>query len=186
MIKIVPAMDIINGQCVRLTKGDYNTKKVYSSNPIEIAKQFEDIGLKYLHIVDLDGAKSKHIVNQYTLKKISDSVSMEIDFGGGLKSEKDIELAFDSGASAVTIFDAGIRRVICTDISKDGTLEGPAFSLYKTIKKKFPKLELVASGGISKIDDVRKLNEMGIDSVIIGKAIYEKRIELDELKEFLC
>ncbi len=240
MIKIVPAMDIINGQCVRLTKGDYNTKKVYSNNPVEIAKQFEDIGVKYLHVVDLDGAKSKHIVNQYTLKKISDSVSMEIDFGGGLKSEKDIELAFDSGASAVTIgsiavqdkklslgwldkfgsekiilgadarngkiaitgwqeetnisvidfiqnyFEAGIRRVICTDISKDGTLEGPSFSLYKTIKDNFPELELVASGGISKIDDVRKLNKMGIDSVIIGKAIYEKRIELDELKEFLC
>ena len=239
MIKIIPAIDIINGKCVRLTKGDYSTEKVYSENPINIAKSFEDIGIKYLHLVDLEGAKSNKLQNVETLKKISESVNMEIDFGGGIKNDEAIEQAFKNGANAVTVgsiavkdqeltrkwidkfgsdkiilgadikdykisingwkkesnfelFDfvndyitAGIKKIISTDISCDGTLKGPNFQLYKELKEKYPHLEIIASGGISNIDDVRKLNDMGIDGVIIGKAIYENKIKLDELKEFL-
>ena len=239
MIKIIPAIDIINGKCVRLTKGDYTTEKVYSENPVDIAKSYEEIGIKYLHIVDLEGAKSNNLVNTPTLKAITDSVDMEIDFGGGIKNDKAIQQAFNNGVDAVTVgsiavkdpaltrkwikkygaekiilgadikdykisingwksesnfelFDfvndyitVGIKKIISTDISCDGTLQGPNFQLYKELKDKFPSLEVIASGGISNIDDVRKLNDMGIDGVIIGKAIYENKIKLDELKEFL-
>jgi len=239
MIKIIPAIDLINGKCVRLTKGDYSTEKIYSENPVVIAKSYEDIGIKYLHVVDLEGAKSSKLVNAPTLKAITDAVEMDIDFGGGIKNDEAIQQAFDNGAAAVTVgsiavkdpaltrkwidkygsekiilgadikdnkisingwknesnfelfdfvtdyFTAGIKKIISTDISCDGMLTGPNFQLYKELKDKFPSLEVIASGGISNIDDVRKLNDMGIDGVIIGKAIYENKIQLDELKEFL-
>lgn len=239
MIKIIPAIDIINGKCVRLTKGDYSTEKIYSENPMDIAKSYAAIGIKYLHVVDLEGAKSSQLINAPTLKAIADSTDMEIDFGGGIKSDEAIQQAFDNGAAAVTVgsiavkdpaltrkwiekygsekiilgadikdykisingwknesnfdlFDfvndyitAGIKKIISTDISCDGMLTGPNFQLYKELKDKFPTLEIIASGGISNIDDVRKLNDMGIDGVIIGKAIYENKISLDQLKEFL-
>ena len=239
MIKIIPAIDIINGKCVRLTKGDYTTEKIYSENPVDIAKSYEDIGIKYLHVVDLEGAKSDQLQNAATLKKITDAVKMKIDFGGGIKSDAAIEEAFANGADAVTVgsiavkdpaltrkwidkygaekiilgadikdykisfngwksssnfdlFDfvenyikAGIKKIISTDISCDGTLLGPNFQLYQKLKDKFTELEIIASGGISNIDEVHKLNEMNIDGVIIGKAIYENKIQLDDLKEFL-
>ncbi|MFP4548384.1 MAG: 1-(5-phosphoribosyl)-5-[(5-phosphoribosylamino)methylideneamino]imidazole-4-carboxamide isomerase [Fidelibacterota bacterium] len=239
MIKIIPAIDIINGKCVRLTKGDYSTEKVYSESPVDIAKSYEAIGIKYLHVVDLEGAKSSDLVNAPTLKAIADTTSLEIDFGGGIKNDSAIQEAFDNGAAAVTVgsiavkdpaltrkwidkygpekiilgadiknykisingwksesnfdlFDfvsdyvkAGIKRIISTDIACDGMLTGPNFSLYQELKEQFPKLEIIASGGISTINDVRQLNDMGIDGVIIGKAIYEKRVQLKELKAFL-
>jgi phosphoribosylformimino-5-aminoimidazole carboxamide ribotide isomerase len=239
MIKIIPAIDIIKGKCVRLTKGDYSTEKVYSENPVEIAKSYEDIGINYLHVVDLEGAKSSDLVNGPTLKAITKATNLEVDFGGGIKSDAAIKQAFDNGAAAVTVgsiavkdpaltrkwidqfgpekiilgadiknykisingwksesnfdlFDfvadyvkAGIKRIISTDIACDGMLTGPNFQLYKELKDKFPDLEIIASGGIANIEDLHQLNEMGIDGVIIGKAIYENRIQLNELKEFL-
>jgi phosphoribosylformimino-5-aminoimidazole carboxamide ribotide isomerase len=239
MIKIIPAIDIIKGKCVRLTKGDYKTEKIYSENPVEIAKSYEDIDINYLHVVDLEGAKSSDLVNGPTLKAITEATNLEVDFGGGIKSDAAIKQAFDNGAAAVTVgsiavkdpaltrkwidkygpekiilgadiknskisingwksesnfdlFDfvadyvkAGIKRIISTDISCDGMLTGPNFQLYKELKDKFPDLEVIASGGIASIDDVHQLNEMGIDGVIIGKAIYENRIQLNELKQFL-
>ncbi len=239
MIKIIPAIDIIKGKCVRLTKGDYSTEKVYSENPVAIAKSYEDIGVKYLHVVDLEGAKSSDLVNGATLQAITEATNLEVDFGGGIKSDAAIQQAFDNGAAAVTVgsiavkdpaltrqwidqygadkiilgadiknykisingwksesnfdlFDfvadyvkAGIKRIISTDIACDGMLTGPNFKLYSELKNRFPDLEIIASGGIANIDDVRQLNNMGIDGVIIGKAIYENRIQLEELKEFL-
>ena len=239
MIKIIPAIDIIDGKCVRLTKGDYSQKKIYNDNPLEVAKQFEEIGIKYLHLVDLDGAKAKHIINWKVLESIASETNLTIDFGGGVRSKEDLRIAFESGASKITAgsiaakeretviawldkygdkiilgadtidekvsinawevttelplieyireyWALGISSTIVTDISRDGVLTGPAFGLYKKIKSKIPKIELIASGGVSEIADVEKLNEQKIEGVIIGKAIYEGRIKLNELKRFLC
>ena len=238
-MRIIPAIDIIEGKCVRLTKGDYNTKKIYNENPLEIAKQFEDAGIKYLHVVDLDGAKASHIVNYKTLEQIADKTSLKIDFGGGLKSNKDLHIAFESGASQITggsiavkspkVFSnwidiygsdkiilgadcnnekiaisgwqeesdlevipfinyyqsKDIEYVICTDISKDGMLEGPSFNLYKRIIAKCNGIKLIASGGISTYDELPRLKEIGCEGVIIGKAIYENRISLKQLEEYI-
>lgn len=239
MIKIIPAIDIIDGKCVRLTKGDFSKKKIYNENPLEVAKEFEEIGIKYLHLVDLDGAKAKQIINWHVLESIAKETNLQIDFGGGIRSKEDLRIAFESGASKITAgsiavnevdtvttwidkygdkiilgadtidgkvsinawevttelslidfirkyWALGIKSTIVTDISRDGVLSGPAFDLYKTIKSEIPKIELIASGGVSKIEDVDKLNEQNIEGVIIGKAIYEGRIKLDELKRYLC
>ncbi|WP_426474304.1 1-(5-phosphoribosyl)-5-[(5-phosphoribosylamino)methylideneamino]imidazole-4-carboxamide isomerase [Chryseobacterium balustinum] len=234
-MKIIPAIDIIDGKCVRLSKGDYGTKKIYNENPLEVAKEFESFGIKYLHLVDLDGAKSKHIVNQKVLENITNETSLEIDFGGGLKTIEDIEIAFNSGANQITIgsiavqnpefcYDLiekygsekiilgadcedrkiktsgwleesnqdvidfildyqkkGIKNVICTDISKDGMLQGASTELYQEIIAK-TKIQLVASGGISCIEDVYKMKEIDCTGTIIGKAIYEGRILLKDLQ----
>ncbi len=237
-MKIIPAIDIIDGKCVRLSKGDYNTKKIYNESPLEVAKEFESFGIEYLHLVDLDGAKSRHIVNQNILESIAQETSLQIDFGGGLKSLQDIEIAFNSGAKQITIgsiavqapefcYDLiktygsekiilgadckdrkiktsgwleesdqavidfilqyqknGIKNVICTDISKDGMLEGASAELYKEILDK-TQIQLIASGGISCLDDVYKMKEIGCSGTIIGKAIYEGKIELKELQKFI-
>lgn len=235
MIELIPAIDIIGGQCVRLTKGDYDQKTVYRDSPAEVAKEFEDLGFKRLHVVDLDGAKSKHIVNDAVLKSITTATNIIVDFGGGIKTDEDIEKAFASGASMVTVgsiavthpelfmgwlekygaermilgadvrhgkisingwkedseedllpflkkyIDAGVRNVLCTEISKDGTLSGPAIDLYKEIMAAYPELHLIASGGVSSIDDIKALDKAGIPSVVFGKAIYEGKINLNEL-----
>lgn len=240
MIRIIPAIDIIDGKCVRLTKGDYSQKIIYNEDPLEVAKEFESIGIKYLHLVDLDGAKAKRIINWKVLESISKETNLIIDFGGGIRSEEDLRIAFESGASKITAgsvavknkemvigwmnkyggdkiilgadtmngmisinawqdatelpliefiknyYALGFKETIVTDISKDGVLTGPAFELYKNIKNEIPNISLIASGGVSDISDVEKLNEMKIDGVIIGKAIYEGRIKLNELKRFLC
>lgn len=244
-MRIIPAIDIINGQCVRLTKGDYNTKKVYNENPLEVAKLFEDSGIEYLHVVDLDGAKASHIVNYKVLESIATKTNLKIDFGGGLKSNEDLKIAFESGANQITggsiavknpdvfknwidtygsekiILGAdcnnekiaisgwqeesdlevipfitnyqsnGVSYVICTDISKDGMLEGPSFELYRRIlnechsEQSEKSLKLIASGGISKYDELPQLKEMGCEGVIVGKAIYENRISLKEIEQFI-
>ena len=237
-MRIIPAIDIIDGKCVRLTKGDYTTKKIYNENPLEIAKSFEDNGIQFLHVVDLDGAKSNHIINYKILEKLASQTTLAIDFGGGLKSEKDVEIAFESGAKQITggsiaaknrsefvgwinrfgaekvILGAdckdrkiatdgwleesdtdviefiqsyeenGIRDVISTDISKDGMLKGPSIKLYKDILNQ-TQVNLIASGGVSNINDLYRLKEIGCSGVIIGKAIYEGRITIKELSE-LC
>ncbi|SIS60080.1 1-(5-phosphoribosyl)-5-[(5-phosphoribosylamino)methylideneamino]imidazole-4-carboxamide isomerase [Chryseobacterium gambrini] len=237
-MKIIPAIDIIDGKCVRLSKGDYDTKKIYNENPLEIAKEFESFGIRYLHLVDLDGAKSKHIVNQKVLETIAKETSLEIDFGGGLKTLEDIEIAFSSGAKQITIgsiavqdpdfcFDLiekygsnkiilgadcenrkiktsgwleksqldvidfilkyknkGIKNVICTDISKDGMLQGASDELYREIVEK-TAVQLIASGGISCIEDVEQMKKIGCSGTIIGKAIYEGRISLQQLQNFI-
>jgi phosphoribosylformimino-5-aminoimidazole carboxamide ribotide isomerase len=228
--ELIPAIDIIDGQCVRLTKGDYGQKTVYSSSPVEVAKNFERLGFRRLHVVDLDGAKSKHVVNTATLRAITEVTSLVVDFGGGIKSDDDLRQAFDCGAAMVTIgsvavthpqlmeqwiatygadriilgadvrdgrlsingwledsdtdvFDfirhyhaLGIRRVLCTDIAKDGTLAGPSIALYRQIMAAFPDLHLIASGGVSCDDDLLRLDEAGIPAVVFGKAFYEGRI----------
>ncbi len=238
-MRIIPAIDIINGKCVRLTKGDYTTQKIYSENPLDMAKQFEDSGIEYLHLVDLDGAKSGQIMNYKTLEQIAKNTKLKIDFGGGLKSNADLKIAFDCGANQITggsiaiknptlfqewistygsekiILGAdvkdekiavagwletseqdlmsfiekyqklGIQNVICTDISRDGMLEGPAFLLYEKILKSFPNINLIASGGVSTIDDLPKLKALGCEAVIIGKAIYENRITLNALQQYI-
>lgn len=238
MMKIIPAIDIIEGKCVRLSKGDYNTKKIYNEDPVEVARQFEDFGIQFLHLVDLDGAKSKHIVNQKVLENISKSTSLQIDFGGGLKTSQDIETVFNSGAKQITLGSIavqdpvfclqiiekygpdkiilgadcenrkiktsgwqeesdkdiidfileyqkkGIKTTICTDISKDGMLEGPSTGLYTEILYK-TSLHLVASGGISGIKDVYKMKDIGCTGTIIGKAIYEGKISLKQLQNFI-
>jgi phosphoribosylformimino-5-aminoimidazole carboxamide ribotide isomerase len=239
-IKIIPAIDTIKGRCVRLTKGDYDTEKVYSEDPLQVAKGFEELGITRLHLVDLEGAKSGHICNSEVLRRVASGTNLKIDFGGGVKSDEDIELAFQCGANQVTggsiavsnpeLFEKwmekygsekmilgadvrnemvsisgwkedsdyhlfkflenyqkkGVKTVICTDISKDGMLQGPAVELYQAVMKEFPNLELIASGGVSNIEDVRILNEIGCWGVIIGKAIYEKRIDMNELvNEFI-
>lgn len=240
MIKIIPAIDLINGKCVRLTKGDYSQKKIYNENPLEVAKQFEDAGIKFLHLVDLDGAKAGRITNWNILKSISQNTNLEIDFGGGLRSDEDLKIAFDNGADKITagsiaaknhelvltwlnkyrsdkiILGAdcqdrmisinawaelteipiinylkeysgkGFEETIVTDISKDGVLAGPAFQLYTEIMDSVPDIKIIASGGISNITDVEKLNDMKMYGVIIGKAIYEGRIKLKEFEKFLC
>lgn len=234
MIELIPAIDIIDAQCVRLTKGDYDQKTVYGS-PLEMAREFERIGYKRLHMVDLDGAKSKHIVNSSVLHRITSETQLTIDFGGGIKTDEDIRIAFDCGAQMVTIgsiavtqpdlfmkwvkeygadrlilgadvrngkisingwkedsqedllpflrkyIDAGVKNVLCTEISKDGTLQGPAISLYKRVMQEYPSLHLIASGGVSCIDDVKALDAAGIPAVVFGKAIYEGKIDLHEL-----
>lgn len=239
MIEIIPAIDMIEGKCVRLTQGDYATRKVYNEDPLEVAKAFEDAGIRRLHVVDLDGAKAGHIVNYRVLEKLAGHTSLIIDFGGGLKQTKDVEIAFDCGAQMVTggsiavkdpeTFTAwiarfgseriilgadakdrriaisgweeatdaellpfiqkyreqGIEKVICTDISRDGMLEGPAVDLYKEILEALPEIYLIASGGVSSIADIEKLAEANIPAVIFGKALYEGRITLKELERFV-
>lgn len=258
-MRIIPAIDIIDGKCVRLTKGDYNTKKIYNESPLEVAKEFEGAGIEYLHVVDLDGAKASHIVNYKVLESIASQTNLKIDFGGGLKSDADLKIAFDSGANQITggsiavknpeVFQnwiskfgaeriilgadcnnekiaisgwqeesslevipfikdyqsKGIQYIICTDISKDGMLEGPSFDLYQRILnesslsiraqsrtedllttiKETGNIKLIASGGISKFTELPRLLEMGCEGVIIGKAIYENRISLKELEQFI-
>jgi phosphoribosylformimino-5-aminoimidazole carboxamide ribotide isomerase len=237
-MRIIPAIDIINGQCVRLTKGNYSTKKVYHKNPVEMAKRFEGEGLQYLHLVDLDGAKANHIVNYKVLENITSCTNLMVDFGGGLKSDEDLQIAFSCGASQVTggsiavkapeqflhwleeygpekiilgadfkngkividgwfhsseadvlhfikqHYENGIRKVICTDVSKDGVLGGPSFEIYTTVIRQIP-VDLIASGGVSCIEDLLKLRELGCEGAIIGKAFYEGNISLKELVE-LC
>lgn len=235
-MKIIPAIDIIDGKCVRLSKGDYDTKKIYNENPVEVAKEFEDFGIQYLHLVDLDGAKAKKIINQKVIENIAKNTSLIIDFGGGIRSEEDLQKAFDSGAKKVTLgsiavvnpelclawlekFGAeklilgadcldrkiktsgwlensetdvvdfikeyqkkGFREVVCTDISKDGMLQGPSTALYQEIIEN-STIELIASGGISNIEDVKKMKKIGCAGTIIGKAIYEGRISLEQLSK---
>ena len=235
MIEIIPAIDIIDGKCVRLSQGDYNAKTVYNENPVEVAKMFEDAGIKRLHLVDLDGAKAKKIINYKVLEDISSQTSLIIDFGGGIQSNEDAEIAFNSGAKMITggsiavkdkelftswvdkygseavilgadckdkaiaisgwqestslnIFDFiadyknhNISKVVCTDISKDGMLQGPSIELYKEILEQFPDLYLIASGGVSNFQDILDLEKIGLPAVILGKAIYENRITLKEL-----
>lgn len=239
MIEIIPAIDMIEGKCVRLTQGDYATRKVYNEDPLEVAKAFEGAGIRRLHVVDLDGAKAGHIVNYRVLEKLAGHTSLVIDFGGGLKQTKDVEIAFDCGAQMVTggsiavkdpeTFTAwiarfgseriilgadakdrriaisgweeatdaellpfiqkyreqGIEKVICTDISRDGMLEGPAVDLYKEILEAVPEIYLIASGGVSSIADIEKLAEANVPAVIFGKALYEGRITLKELERFV-
>ncbi|PCI94958.1 MAG: 1-(5-phosphoribosyl)-5-[(5-phosphoribosylamino)methylideneamino]imidazole-4-carboxamide isomerase [Flavobacteriales bacterium] len=237
-MRIIPAIDIIDGNCVRLSKGDYNTKIIYNENPLEVAKEFEDNGIKYLHVVDLDGAKSKHIVNYKILESIASKTNLIVDFGGGIKTDKDVEIAFNSGASQITggsiaannsaqflewldkygadkiILGAdcsnrkistngwldtsdidvvdfitayeskGIKNVICTDIAKDGMLAGTSNELYKEIMSQ-SKVNLIASGGVSSMDDLYQLIELGCEGAILGKAIYEGKITLKEIQK-LC
>lgn len=237
-MRIIPAIDIIGGKCVRLTKGDYSTKKTYNENPLEIAKEFEDNGIKYLHLVDLDGAINKHIVNYKTLAQICSRTNLKVDFGGGVKSAKDLSTAFDCGAKQITggsiavtqpatfkswinkygpekiILGAdckdqkiatagwtktanigvtsfikdyqkqGVKYVICTDIAKDGMLQGTSNALYKEIIGQ-SSISLIASGGVSSIEDLKALQAIGCEGAIIGKALYEGRIKLKELRS-LC
>lgn len=238
-MRIIPAIDIIDGKCVRLSKGDYTTKKIYNENPLEVAKMFEAHGMKYVHVVDLDGAKSKQIVNHAILEQIASKTKLKVDFGGGLKQDEDVRIAFESGASQITggsiavkdremflrwldrfgskkiILGAdalnekiavsgwtevgqedlipfinqyvheGIQYVICTDISKDGMLEGPSFALYERILSKTKNIKLIASGGISTFAELPKLASLGCEGTIIGKAIYENRISLKQLEKFI-
>jgi phosphoribosylformimino-5-aminoimidazole carboxamide ribotide isomerase len=238
-IEIIPAIDIIDGKCVRLSQGDYSQKKVYNENPLEVARMFEDAGISRLHLVDLDGARSGHIINYKVLETIASKTGLIIDFGGGIKSDEDLKTAFDCGASMVTggsiairepevflgwlekygpekiilgadaregkiavsgwqedssveiipfikgFVDKGITRVISTDISRDGMLQGPSFGLYENILEEFPALWLVASGGISEMVEIIKLEDLGVPAVITGKAIYEGRITLKELSKYI-
>ena len=237
-MKIIPAIDIIDGKCVRLSKGNYNSQITYNQNPLEVAKTYEDHGIEFLHLVDLDGAKSNHIINYSILEIIASKTNLKIDFGGGIKTENDVNLAFNSGANQITcgsvavkqpeifcewilnygsekiilgadvrgkyvatdgwintsnqsIFDfinfyknKGIETVTCTDISKDGMLEGPSFKLYSKIIDAY-NINLVASGGVSEYDDILKLDDMGCYGIIIGKAIYENKISLKQLENFI-
>lgn len=235
-IQLIPAIDIIGGKCVRLTKGDYDQKKVYNDDPVAQAREFEKLGFKRLHVVDLDGAKAKHIVNDAVLKGITSATNLTVDFGGGIKTEEDIEKAFAAGASMVTIgsvavkqpelflkwlkqygaeklilgadvrngkisingwkedsdehllpflekyVKAGVKNVLCTEISKDGTLAGPAIDLYKEVMAAYPNLDLIASGGVGSTDDIKALDAAGIPSVVFGKAWYEGKIDVEELE----
>ena len=238
-MRIIPAIDIIDGKCVRLTKGDYATQKIYNEDPLEVAKAFEDRGVTFLHLVDLDGAKAKSIVNFKVLEKLASNTELKIDFGGGLKSDADLKIAFECGAQQITggsvavnnpdmfkrwvveygsekiilgadvkgdfiavngwmdtseesivpfvkkHLNAGVEYVVCTDISKDGMLEGPAFALYESLLLAFPKIKLIASGGLSNISELSRLADLGCDGVIIGKAIYEKKISLKYLENYI-
>jgi phosphoribosylformimino-5-aminoimidazole carboxamide ribotide isomerase len=239
MIELIPAIDLIDGKCVRLTQGDYGQKTIYNENPLEVARQIEDAGIKRLHLVDLDGAKQKKIINHKVLETITSKTSLHVDFGGGLQSDEDLMIAFNAGARQITggsiavknsrlfsnwitkfgtekiilgadcksamiaisgwqetteisvfkliedYLQKGIQYCICTDVAKDGLLQGPSFELYQEIMTKFPTLKLIASGGVTSIDDIEKLNAMGIYGAIIGKAFYEGKIKLGELKRFL-
>ena len=234
-IELIPAIDIIDGKCVRLTKGDYACKTIYNDNPVEVAKEFETMGFKRLHVVDLDGAKSRHIVNDGVLRDIASATNLVIDFGGGIKTDDDIDKAFAAGASMVTVgsiavthpglfmawmdkygadkmilgadvrngkvsingwkedseedllpflkkyIDNGVKTVLCTEISKDGTLAGPATELYKTIMAAYPDLHLIASGGVSSTEDIISLDCEGIPAVVFGKAFYEGKIDVARL-----
>jgi phosphoribosylformimino-5-aminoimidazole carboxamide ribotide isomerase len=238
-MRIIPAIDIIDGKCVRLSKGDYSTKIIYNENPLEVAKSFENHGIEYLHLVDLDGAKSSEIVNYKIIEQIASKTNLKIDFGGGLKSDIDVRIAFESGSTQITggsiaiknseLFEEwisyygsekiilgadalnekvavsgwlensnvdlipfikgyqnkGIQYVICTDISKDGMLEGPSFELYSRILTEIPNIKLIASGGISTFEELPKLAEMGCEGTIIGKAIYEGRITLKQIENYI-
>lgn len=233
-MELIPAIDIIEGKCVRLTKGDYDTKKVYG-DPLEMARRFEDMGLRRLHVVDLDGAKSKHVVNLATLKAITSQTSLIVDFGGGVKTDEDLEKAFEAGAAMVTAgsiaiteperylgwlakygverlilgadvrngrisingwkedsdvlledfllryMQAGTKNVLCTEISRDGTLAGPAIDLYSSIMRRYPLCHLIASGGVGSTEDILALEAAGIPAVVFGKAYYEGHIELEKL-----
>lgn len=238
-MRIIPAIDIINGQCVRLSKGDYNTAKIYSNDPLEVAKSFQDHGVEYLHLVDLDGAKSQGIVNHKVLETLATKTNLKIDFGGGLKTDQDLKIAFESGAKQITggsiavkdpqrflswiktygahkiILGAdaanekiaisgwletstedlipyvanymakGISDVICTDISKDGMLEGPSIDLYEKMIRALKDIKLIASGGVAKLQDLYDLSAVGCDGAIVGKAIYEDRISLKDIEQFI-
>lgn len=235
MIELIPAIDIIGGKCVRLTKGDYDTQKVYNEDPVAVAREFEEYGFKRLHMVDLDGARSKHVVNYKVLERIAGATNLTIDFGGGIKTDEDIRIATESGAHMVTVGSVavtspqlflnwlqklgseriilgadvkngrisingwkedsqdelipflenyirqGVNKVLCTEISKDGTLQGPATTLYQEVMKQFPECHLIASGGVSSLDDLKELDRAGIPAVVFGKAIYEGRILLKDL-----
>lgn len=236
---IIPAIDIIDGKCVRLTQGDYSQKKIYNENPLEVAREFEDAGLTRLHLVDLDGAKAGSVKNWKVLETIAAKTSMVIDFGGGIKKEEDVKIVFNSGAVLATIgsiavknetefvkwlllfgankfllgadvkdekiavagwlettdvwiydfiakyINHGVQQLFCTDVSKDGKLEGPSIELYKNIISKFPQLHFIASGGVSSMKDLDELQSIGCAGAIVGKAIYENRITLAELKKFI-
>ncbi|MDI9309466.1 MAG: 1-(5-phosphoribosyl)-5-[(5-phosphoribosylamino)methylideneamino]imidazole-4-carboxamide isomerase [Limnohabitans sp.] len=238
-MRIIPAIDIIDGKCVRLSKGDYDTKKIYNENPLEVAKEFQDHGIEYLHLVDLDGAKSSRIINHKVLEQIATKTNLKIDFGGGLKSDEDLKIAFECGATQITggsiavknpeLFEQWIQNygadkiilgadanngkiaisgwleeskeevipfiqnyqsksieyVICTDISKDGMLQGPSFELYQQIISQCKNVKLIASGGISGFEELPKLAQLGCEGVIIGKAIYESRITLKQLENYI-
>ena len=235
MIQLIPAIDIIDGHCVRLTKGQYESKKVYDLSPLDIARDVERLGYKRLHVVDLDGAKSNHVVNMEALREIAKHTKLLVDFGGGIKTDEDIKAVFDNGATYATVgsiavrqpemmerwidiygadrlilgadvkdgyisisgwqesselrlipfirsyYELGIRRVLCTDISRDGMLQGTAVDLYKEIMQHFPDLQLIASGGVSNEQDIVMLNKAGIPAVVFGKAIYEGHIDLATL-----
>ena len=239
MIELVPAIDLIDGKCVRLSQGEYSSKKIYNEDPLEVAKQFEGCGIRRLHVVDLDGAASRHIVNHVTLERIALHTSLVIDFGGGVKSDEDLEVAFSCGASMVTggsiavrqpeVFSRwiqvygseriilgadvrdgkiavegwrsetelllhpflesyvrkGVDKVICTDICRDGMLQGPAIDLYKEVMEQHPKLFLIASGGVGSMNDIRMLEAAGVPSVVFGKALYEGYITLKELEAYI-
>ncbi len=235
MIELIPAIDIIEGKCVRLTKGDYDTKKVYG-DPLEMAQQFEDMGMRRLHVVDLDGAGSKHVVNIATLRAITTHTNLVVDFGGGVKTDEDLEKAYDAGAALVTVgsiaitdpelylgwlqkygpdklilgadvrngrvsingwkedsdvmledfllryIKEGTKNVLCTEISRDGTLAGPAIELYQSIMRRYPECYLIASGGVGSTDDILALDAAGIPAVVFGKAYYEGRIEMEKIR----
>lgn len=241
MIELIPAIDLIEGKCVRLTKGEYESKKVYADDPVAIASEFEQLGFKRLHLVDLDGAKSKHVVNDQVLRDITSHTRLTVDFGGGIKTDEDIEKVFDAGATLVTIgsisvtnperymewlerydsehiilgadirngfisingwkedsniqltdflkryMEVGTKNVLCTDISKDGMLQGTATNLYKDVMKAYPNCHLIASGGVSGMQDIEELDAAGIPAVVFGKAIYEGRLDMKELsRRYLC
>jgi phosphoribosylformimino-5-aminoimidazole carboxamide ribotide isomerase len=240
MIRIIPAIDIIDGKCVRLSEGDFNRKKVYDEDPLKVAKRFEAAGVTHLHLVDLDGAREKRIVNKTILETIASKTKLHIDFGGGIQSDEDLKTAFDCGAQQITAgsiavkdeeivldwieeygsskiilgadskegkiavsgwqevtdidlhrflskyVDRGIRSEICTDVTKDGMLEGTNLNLYRTIKQKLPQLFLIASGGVTQKSEIESLDQIGVNGVIIGKALYEGLIQLDELEDYLC
>jgi phosphoribosylformimino-5-aminoimidazole carboxamide ribotide isomerase len=237
-MEIIPAIDVIGGKCVRLTQGDYQQKKEYHDHPVEMAKRFEDAGIRNLHVVDLDGAKAKRIINGEVLKAITEATDLKVDFGGGVQSEEDLNLAFSLGAAQITggsiaiknpqmfeswiqkytgsriilgadtlngkiavsgweettkvdvfnfiegYLEKGIQQVICTDVAKDGLLQGPSLTLYQEIMDRFPKIQLIASGGVSSVKDLENLEKMGVYGVIVGKAYYEGKISLDELASF--
>ncbi|MEL6626880.1 MAG: 1-(5-phosphoribosyl)-5-[(5-phosphoribosylamino)methylideneamino]imidazole-4-carboxamide isomerase [Bacteroidota bacterium] len=234
-LRLIPAIDLIDGKCVRLEQGDYDKQKTYDKDPLDMAKELEDNGLTYLHMVDLDGAKQGKIVNWRILEKVCTHTSLQVDYGGGLKREKDVEIAFESGAIQVnigsmavkdpaaltrwlgifgpekiilsadvkgekiaihgwqdtsdfTVFDlihrylhAGLKYVVCTDISKDGMLQGPGLDIYRKIQSEFPQIELIASGGVTTLEDLDQLEEMQVNGAIIGKALYEGKLSLKEL-----
>jgi phosphoribosylformimino-5-aminoimidazole carboxamide ribotide isomerase len=239
MIELIPAIDIIDGKCVRLSQGDYDTKKIYNENPLEVAKEFEANGIQRLHVVDLDGAKSSHVVNYKALDAIAGHTSLTIDFGGGIKTDEDLMIAFENGAHMVTLGSVavkkpelfkkwlhqygaekiilgadvkdnrisvsgwleegpqelmpfltdytqeGVSKVLCTDISRDGMLQGPSIELYKQVMQRFPTMHLIASGGVSGVDDIIRLDDAGIPAVVFGKALYEGRITMKDLKRFM-
>ena len=240
MIEIIPALDIIGGKCVRLTQGDYGRKTVYGDDPVEVARRFADAGLRRLHVVDLDGAKAQHIINYNVLERIVARTALEVDFGGGLKSDDDLRIAFECGASMVTggsiavkspaVFASwiaryggdriilgadvrdeyiavsgwkeesglklfpfldehvsrGVRKTVCTDIGRDGMLQGPALPLYRKIRERYPELYLIASGGVGNMDDIRALAQADVPAVIFGKALYEGRITMEEIEHYLA